>query len=141
MNLVSKFAYDFNNYQQKNDINVVANAKFHEVNRHMWSEHFKKCSIYDYTCTIGCGDLVLLLGCGGDVIYELPLNSQLNCLDDLNNRGYHSAKEWRKLEAQFRFELPKETLLLAEKCKEYTNEVIRVILNFCFFLNKFFESE
>ena len=123
LNLVSKFSYDFNNYQKKNDINAIINSKFQEINKNIWNENFKKCSIYDYTCTIGCGELVLLLGCGGNVIYELQLNSQLNCLGESNNRGYYNNPDWTRLDSKFKFELPKETLLLAEKCKEYVNEV------------------
>ncbi len=59
--LLNKLA---NNYQYKSDVNSIISAKFNEIDRSMWDENFKKCSIYDYKCVIGCGNLVLLLGCG-----------------------------------------------------------------------------
>lgn len=119
--LLSKFSYDVNNYQHKNDINPVIRANFQEVNKNIWSENFKKCSIYDYSCAIGSGNLVLLLGCGSTVVYELELNSQLNCFGGFNNQNYNP-DEWKKLDSKFSIELPRETLLLAEKCVEYTGQ-------------------
>ena len=57
----------------------------------------------------------------GSTIYEIDLNSQLNCY---SNNSSEIAEGWKKLDLNyFNIELPKETLLLAEKCVEYKGEV------------------
>ena len=56
----------------------------------------------------------------GSTIYELELNSHLNCYSN----SPETAEGWKKLDVNyFNIELPKETLLLAEKCVEYKGEV------------------
>ena len=58
----------------------------------------------------------------GRVIYELELNSTLNCFGGFNNQ-YYDPNNWKCLDSKFCFELPRETLLIAEKCVEYSGEV------------------
>ena len=57
------------------------------------------------------------------MVYELELNSSLNCFGGFNNQSYNP-DDWKKLDSKFKFELPRDTLLLAEKCVEYSGEVI-----------------
>ena len=68
-------------------------------------ENFKNCSIYDFRCILACGELVLLVGCGRSNVYEYNLNG---------NQG----NKWKKL-ADWKIELPVNTIVLAEKVQEY----------------------
>lgn len=120
-NLFNHFNYEMNNYKIKSDINSMIMSKFKDLNEDIWNENFKKCSIYDYKCTIGCGNLVLLLGCGNTIVYEMDLKSSLNCLNGFNNENYN-CEDWKILDPSFSIELPRETLILAEKCVEYKGE-------------------
>jgi hypothetical protein len=68
-------------------------------------------------------------------IYELELASPVNCIS-INNNDHYSANgtyktsqqlnsSWKKLDAKkFGIELPKDTIVLAEKCIEYQGHVI-----------------
>lgn len=98
------------------DLNRVFSIPLRELTNKSLIETFKKCSIYDYKAMIGSGQLVFLLGCGRSSVYELELNSPLNCFNQTKNPFY--SQEWRQL-SDFNIELPRETLLLAEKVVEY----------------------
>lgn len=51
------------------------------------------------------------------------MNSSINCLNGIDNENHH-ARDWKRLDTNlFNIELPRETLLLAEKCIEYRGEV------------------
>ena len=53
------------------DINTVITKKLRELDMNSLKSTFEKCSIYDYRCMISCGELVLLLGCGVILIFNL----------------------------------------------------------------------
>ena len=64
------------------------------------------------------------------VVYELEIDSPLNCLKNLDNKSesYGQMKEWKRLDrALFDIELPRETLVLAEKCTEYRGAVSHLL--------------
>lgn len=68
------------------------------------------------------------------MIYELELTSPLS-----SDKGH---KEWKALEtSQFNIELPRDTLVLAEKCIEYRGEVDWIVLNFLVKIYWFFSIE
>ena len=63
-------------------------------------------------------------------IYELELRSPVNCLNDDENGTHYQLPpvnvpiEWKKLDnTKFKLELPRETILLAEKVVEYHGHV------------------
>lgn len=124
-------------------MNSFSNLKPVQLNEISLNHTFKSCSIFDYKSVISCGNLVLLLGCGvciyvlaifrliikfffslkRDYVYELELDSFCNqstndpskSVQYSSNRGY---KNWKKL-TNYKIELPKGTLLFAEKVVEY----------------------
>jgi hypothetical protein len=57
------------------------------------------------------------------VIYQMELTSPINCLYENRGASSYQAKEWKPLEKNFSIELPRDTLVLAEKCIEYTGTV------------------
>ncbi len=57
------------------------------------------------------------------IVYEMELKSSLNCLNGFNIENYN-CEDWKILDPSFSIELPRETLILAEKCVEYKGEVI-----------------
>jgi hypothetical protein len=124
--LLDKFNHDlFNRFGY--DLNIFLSVRLNELNDVLLYDNFKKCSIYDYKTMIAAGQLVLLLGCGRSNVYELELNSPLNCFksDKTNNRISNNNDKfdnWKRL-SFCNIELPRETLLLAEKVVEYRGTV------------------
>lgn len=60
------------------------------------------------------------------MVYELEIDSPINCLNNLDKKGRNNGqmKEWKRLDSSlFNIELPRETLVLAEKCVEYRGAV------------------
>ena len=53
----------------KMDVNSLAGQRIVPCDGNRFAETFKRCSIYDYRCTVASGTLVLLLGCGVSSIY------------------------------------------------------------------------
>ena len=117
--LLSRFGYD---------LNLFLSVRLEELNDTLLYDNFKKCSIYDYKTMISCGQLVLLLGCGRSNVYELELKSALNCFkpDKAKNTNVNNNERfvdnWKRL-SHCNIELPRETLLLAEKVVEYRGTV------------------
>lgn len=93
------------------DLSTFAKAHIKKLTKNLLNENFKKSSVYDYKCALACGTIVLLIGCGRNVVYELELNSSIDS-------NFDKSKQWKKL-VGFNIELPKDTLLLAEKVVEY----------------------
>jgi hypothetical protein len=90
--------------------------------------HFQKCSIFDYKSMIASGTLVFLLSCGRTNVYELELESSMKSFHLHNNKGVLSDQlKWRPLDtSSISIELPKDTLVLAEKVVEYCGMVINI---------------
>lgn len=55
-------------------MNSLGLCKISEIGEKLIEENFKKCSVYDYKCTMACGSLVLLFGCGVKILDLLYLN-------------------------------------------------------------------
>ena len=100
------------------------NFNVKELSSIFLEENFKKCSIFDYKCLLSCGTLVLLLGCGRSHVYELELESPTNCFKAIENSSSKDSAtssndhQWKRLES-VNIELPRETLILAEKVVEF----------------------
>ena len=101
-----------------------------ELNSKHLEENFKKCSVYDFRCMISSGEPVLLLGCGVSEHFTYYV-SIFYCLFfkrsnvfEYNLKSNNSVGTWVKLE-NWNIELPRETLLLAEKVHEFRGVVSR----------------
>jgi cap1 methyltransferase len=124
--LSNKFNNELRSSKLQWDLNAL-NFRIKELSQGILEENFKKCSIFDYKCLISCGTLVLLLGCGRQEVYELELNSSTNCFKLYTEGHQDPDKEsqqqhkWQRLES-LSIELPRETLLLAEKVVEFRGQ-------------------